>query len=369
MAITVPTIEEITDRLFSKLKQQTGITSNLEASTIGMLLKLSAAEIYSMWLNLEEADKQSNLTTATGSSLDNWGFWVGTPRKTAIPASTEGYARVVHFTNTSGGTVTITTGTRVFNSSKPQIAYFTTEGGAVGNGSSIDLHVTAADTGEIYNVAIGELNASDFPSAGIQVTNLTPIQNGQSLESDDSYRERILQAFKRRNTLTVDGVNALVRSVAGVRDAYVLNKKRGDGSFDVIVVPYVQSDPAAVVSDVRSILTPEVPAGIDFEVYKPVYRFLDVTVSLTFKPNFSGNKQSIRDDIKAQLIARMDNLPLEDGSGNGTLYTISLFEMNLPDDVIQLNVQANLDGAPLTTNGQISLEIGEKIYLRSISVS
>ena len=364
-----PTAEEITNRLFTKLKAQTGITANLEASAIGMLLKLAAAEIDSLWATLEEADKQANLTTASGSNLDNWGFWVGAPRKIAIPASTEGYARVVEFSNTGGSSVTIPTNTRVFNSTKPQIAFFTTEGGTVNAGNKIQLHVTAADTGEIYNVAVGDLNSHNLPAAGVTVKNLTPIQNGQSLESDDSYRERILQEFRRRNTLTVDGVNALARSVPGVKDVFVLNRKRNDGSYDVVVVPYIQSDPAAVVSEVRSLLESVNPVGISLEVYKPSYRYLDVNISLTFKPNFAGNRQAVRDDLKAQVVSRIDNLPLEDGSGAGTLYTLSIFDLSLPDDVIQINVQAQLDGIPLTTNGQISLEIGERVYLRSISVN
>lgn len=364
-----PTLEEITNRLFTKLKAQTGITANLEASAVGMLLKLAAVEIESIWDTLEEADRQANLTTATGANLDNWGFWLGAPRKIAIPASTEGYARVVEFSNTGGSPVTIPTGARVFNSSKPQISYFTTEGAVVNSGQTTQLHVTAADTGEIYNVAVGDLNSHDLAAAGVTVRNLTPIQNGSSLESDDSYRERILQEFKRRNTLTVDGVNALARSVPGVKDVFVLNRKRNDGSYDVVVVPYVQSDPAAVVSEVRSLLESVNPVGISLEVYKPTYRYLDVNISLTFKPNFSGNRQITRDDLKSQVIARIDNLPLEDGSGAGTLYTLSIFDLSLPSDVIQINVQAQLDGIPLTTNGQVDLEIGERIYLRSISVS
>ena len=369
MAIIRPTIEEITDRLFTKLKAQTGISVNLEASVMGMILKLAAAEIDSIWETVEEADKQANLTTATGSSLDNWGFWIGAPRKVAIPASTEGFARVVEFTNTSGSSITIPSNTRVFNSLKPQLSYFTTEGATVTAGNAVQLHVSASDTGEIYNVGLGELNSHDVTAAGLNVRNLTPIQNGQSLESDDSYRERILQEFKRRNTLTLPGVNALVRSVPGVKDAFVLNRKRNDGSYDVVVVPYVQSDPSAVVSEVRSLLEEATHIGISVEVYTPTYRYLDVVVSLTFKPNFSGNRQTIRDDLKSQVIARVENLPLEDGSGAGTLYTLSLFDLSLTEDIIQINVQASLDGIPLTTNGQVALDIAERIYLRSISVN
>jgi hypothetical protein len=102
------------------------------------------------------------------------------------------------------------------------------------------------------------------------------------------------------------------------------------------------------------------------------YRQLDISVNLRFAPDVGDRRESIRESIRAQISSRIDNLPLEDGSGAGTFYTHHIRPIALgldPTAVLDATVKLGLDGSPLLTDGEVILSIGERLVLRSLSVS
>ncbi len=370
MPVPRPSEQEVLGRIYNRIRNETPITAALDSSMIGVILKVIAAEMDLVWQYIEDLYQQSNLSTATGASLDNFGLLFGVPRKAATQASTAGYTRAVRFFNTGSITVTVPSGTRVYKDSDPTVAYFTTEGAAIAPGSSQDLHVTAANPGEVYNVGIGELNRHSLPSVSVTVTNILPIQNGALEESDASYRERILQELTRRDSLNVFNTDAMLRQIPGIRDVFILDFKRGAGTFDAVIIPYNQSDTQQVVSEAQRLLDDNVPAGISAIARPPQYRQLDVSITLQFSPDAGNQREQARESIRSQIIARVDNLPVEDGSGNGTFYPAQITALATLADPTILGVVASLglDGSPLAPVGSITLAIGERLVLRSLSV-
>jgi uncharacterized phage protein gp47/JayE len=248
-----PTYQDILARLQKRIADETSLDPYKESSAIGLILRMTAAEIDQAWGYIEELERQTNLRTASGGGLDNFGLYLGTPRNDSRKSTTLGLQRSIKFTNIGGAGVNVPAGTRVFKSTDPSLAYFTTEGVLISAGSSETVHAIAADLGDLYNIGVGELDSHSVPNAALTVTNILPIENGSNRESDASYRERLLQEFSRRTVLNPSNTVALMRNIPGVRDAYLLNNYRGAGTFDIIIIPHAYNDTSALVSKAQTI--------------------------------------------------------------------------------------------------------------------
>jgi len=370
MPIPRPSYTEILDRIHTRLVSETNFTSDLDTSGIGLIQKIIAAELDEVWSQLQEMERQSNIATATGGSLDALGLMLGVNRIRARKASSTGGSPAVRFTNLGAGPTVIPSGTRVWRDNTPNLAFFTTEGATVVAGDTVEVHVAAAETGEVFNVGTRQLDSHNVPNASLTVTNILPIQNGSLTESDESYRDRLVQEFQRRKTLNSKNVVALIRSISGVRDAYLLELYRGAGTFDIIVIPFDISSTAACVSEAQAVLDENVPVGISAKARGPAYRQLDVKIVLTWAPRESERREAIRQSIRSQVISNVDNLSVEDGSGIGTFSTSQIKGIALSTDglILGANIVLGLDGSPLAQEGYVTLEPGQRIALRSLSV-
>lgn len=369
MAVARPSYQEIVNRIYSSLRSQTSIQADLDTSAIGVLVKTFAAEQDRYWTALEEVERQQNLLTATGAGLDRWGVNIGVPRKAAENANSYGQVRPLRFTNTGNASITIPANTRCWPANTPQFAYFTTEGITLSAGQQGEVHIIAAEPGDIFNVSIHQINRCNFPGS-LVVDNILPLSNGNFLESDDSYRERLIQEYRGRVVFNRDTAVALVRSVPGVKDVFIIEKARGPGSFDAIVVPYSTANTAQIVQEAQNLLTIRTPVGISGIAKPPIYRYLDVRIQLKFSPTQTSQREAIRETVRAEVAALIDGLPVEDGSGTGALFLgqIRGLALNGGSGVIGGTVQVGLDGTALGNEGEIKLSIGERLVLRGLVV-
>lgn len=356
--------------MYRRAQNELGIQASLESSGIGVLLKIQAAETDAQWAALETLHNQSNLSTATGASLDSIALRYGVPRRQERQATTLGLLRAVRFTNLGAATVVIPAQTRVWKGSDPRVAFMAVEGVTLEPGAQAEVHVQAPEGGTFYNVAVGEITNHSVPGVSVSVTNILPIQNGQDRESDDSFRQRVLQEVRRRTGLTQGNVVAMLRGVPGVKDAYLVDKARGAGTFDVYIIPHNERQTSQVVSDCQARLTEAVPVGISAIAKPPAYRQLDIRIVLTFSPGVGGRADAVRDSVRTQIISAIASLPVEDGSGNGTLYLprIRAIAMGADSSVIEAAVEIKLDGAYQMPAGQVNLKVGDRILLRGLSV-
>jgi uncharacterized phage protein gp47/JayE len=334
-----------------------------------MIIKVVANYMSVLYDQLEDLESQMNLRTASGLGLDRWGDVIQVPRKQALKSSSLGGNRPVRFTNSGSSPVTIPANTRVWSSINPQLAYFTVEGVTIPAGSFDNVHVIAAEEGDIYNIPPRRLDKHSYVGSNISVTNILPISNGSFVESDDSYRERLVQAFRSRVVFNSEIVIALVRGIPNVKDALLLNEARGPGTFDVIVIPYNTADTSDVVSAAQAVLAERVTLGTSVLVKAPEYRRLEIQAILKFK-QLAQNKEAARSLIREQIAGYIDALQVEDGSGNGTLYIEQLKSIvsSASPDIISSQVVLKLDGSLLGTTGQVNLNIGEKVTISSLVV-
>jgi uncharacterized phage protein gp47/JayE len=371
MVVPRPTPAEIADRIYNSILRLTPITAGLDSSIIGVIVKTTAAELDLLWAQVEEIGKQTQLTTATGPGLDRWGEMIGTPRKQAIRATSLGSSRSVRFTNNGAGAVTIPQGTRVWKSSNPQLAFFTSEGLSLTAGQQSEVHVSAADFGEIFNVGIGELTRHNVPNVSVNVTNILPISNGSLTESDAAYRSRLLQEYRRRVVFNRDTAAGMLLSVPGVQDVLIREKTRGPGTYDAIIVPYLYSETNNVVSSCQVMLDEYSPVGVSAIAKPPVIRNLDIVVKLKFKVDTETTKESARQIIRDQIQSLISTLPIEDGSQNGTLFLSQIKGIALSADrsIIDAVVEIGLDGSAFRSEGELRLDLGERLVVRGLTVN
>lgn len=369
MAVARPSYQEIVNRVYSQLRATTAIQADLDTSGVGAMIKPFAAELDRYWAALEAVELQSDLLTATGAGLDRWGNNIGVPRKKSENANSYGQIRPLRFTNTGNASIVIPANTRCWAANNPQLAYFTTEGITLAAGQQGEVHISAAEPGDVFNVSIHQINRCNYAGSVI-VDNILPLTNGNFVESDGSYRERLVQEYRGRVVFNRDTAVALLRSVPGVKDVFVVEKARGPGSFDAIIVPTSTANTSQVVSEAQNLLNLRTPIGISGIAKPPIYRYLDVRVQLKFNPNQTSQQEVAREIVRAEIAALIDGLPVEDGGGLGSLFLAQLrgIALSAGAGVIGGTVQVGLDGTALGTEGEIKLSVGERIVLRGLIV-
>jgi len=161
----------------------------------------------------------------------------------------------------------------------------------------------------------------------------------------------------------------MLKIVPGVQEFYILNLYRGAGTFDAIIIPYNQNNVSAIISQCQSLVTQYVPIGINGLVRPPNYRQLDIQINLTFSPNATTQDQ-VRQSIRDQLQSRINNLPIEDGSGIGSFNTAVVQAIALQTDptVTDASVVLGLDGSPISNTGILSINTGDRILIRTLNV-
>lgn len=140
-------------------------------------------------LFLDGISIQFNPLTATGSDLDNWSALKGVYRKPATAAT-----GTVVFTGTTGASIPANT---VLISTDGQ-TYTTSQSTTVGN----NVTITATSPGSAGNQQANTLLTLQAPIAGVdaQIEISNAVTQGTDLESDDTLRIRMIQAYQLQST-------------------------------------------------------------------------------------------------------------------------------------------------------------------------
>jgi uncharacterized phage protein gp47/JayE len=366
-----PTQAQLANSIFDDVTALTGIDAELDASAIGALVLTFSRYLDGLWGQLESLDRESSITEATGAYLDRWGINLGLPRQTARKASSAGRANPLRVTNTGNSTIQFPSGTRIWSTDNPQLAFYNTSGASIAAGTFVDIPVRAASVGEAYNAPIGALNSTNFQGGSVTVKNVLPLTGGSSGESDDSYRERLIQAYRSRNVFNAGVLAALIRGVPGVKDVIVIEQDRGPGTVNVYVLPWSISQTSAVVEQVGTVVEDQRGVGTDIEIKGPTYRYLDIVVQMRFKPGTDSNREAARESVRRQIRAIVDGLPIENGSGAGNLSLSLLRGVAATGDpnVLGITMTFSLDSVPLARDGVVKVELGDKLVLRALDIS
>jgi uncharacterized phage protein gp47/JayE len=296
-----PTIQTIYDRMISGIEtRMTGNVSLLRRAILRVLAKVFAGAIHLLYGRLEWLSKQIFVTQAELDMLDrpHGGMW-GITRNSAQYATGQ-----YRFTGTNA--VVIAEGTKVQNSEGIE---FQTEAEVTIASGYADAVITAVEAGEAGNISDSTLElVSPIDGVDNVGTVMLAPSSGLDLETDESYRSRILSHIQHRPM----GGNKYdyeewAKGVLGVGNAWCMPLARGGGTVDVVVKaaganpvpsPTLLSAVSTYIEDVKP-----VTADVSVLAINPK----EVTLWISFAPNGATNTD-VQDKITSNLTDLFENI-------------------------------------------------------------
>jgi len=367
MPLTKPSFNSMLNRAWNKVSQATGLTASSE-SAFGMnILRVFCNELMLLWDELEYIDNQTSLSSAIGSNLDSIGAFFGLARKTATSATTAGTPNSVAFTNNGATSLNVPAGTRVWPSSQPNLSFLTSLTITIPAGQVGYVDVTAVAPGSYYNVGAGVLDSSSMGSL-VTVTNPLPISNGSDVESDNDFRVRIQNQIYLRESANTTAITTALTQIPGVSSVQVNNLARGTGTVDVLIYGYDPVVSQSILSQCQAVLNSTVAAGISAIAKAPDIVYVDVAVQVSLRPG--GNLANVTTIISSIVQGYINSLPIENGSGNGTLsYSVLQSRIQFASaDISGATVSLTVNNLPALMSDQ-TLPIGSRFVARTITVS
>jgi uncharacterized phage protein gp47/JayE len=291
--ISRPSINDISNSIITEIETNLGINvSDVKGNLIKILSAAFAGELYDSYNNVLYLSRQFFPFWSEGEYLDNWGSLYNIIRQ--LPTAAYGTITV---TGTAGSDIPDKT---VFVRADG-IEYETASIATIPVAESIDIVVNCLTVGTIGNYNVGNILSLLSPIAGVDTDAIlnTSIANGFELESDQSFRDRIIAKIQieSKNGKAGDWVD-WTKEVSGVKNVWEYRLITGAGSIGVgfSVDGTNQIPDAAKILEVKNYL--ETKSPIDFKeivVLAIVEQSINLTLSIS--PDSAGNRTIISDLI------------------------------------------------------------------------
>ena len=316
-----PTLTELQSSAQEFIQNRTGLTQFSEGSVGGCLTSMHASAINQLYDILDQAVQARDIETSSGTDLDALARPYGIVRRSGTVAGSNSSTGQVVFVNTTGSSVTINQSTAVWSTTNPGTKFYTTSGITITAGNSGTVQVQSNNVGTSYNIAPGQINASNT-SAGVTATNFLPITGGSNSETDDAFRYRISQAFQIAITggsSSILGVLSYMSGLPGVGGIVINSEARGPGTCDALIVPGDGSVPDdSFLTSMQEQMASVVAAGVSVMVSGPTY----IPVSTQVIINTTGtstNIDSARSQVSSLVSNYINSLPVSFTVGPNTV--------------------------------------------------
>lgn len=358
----------------SRARNLFGDNVNLtERSPLGLFIRVVAWSIGILWQVAENVYNSAFVDTATGTSLDKVGLYIGITRRPAEYATGE-------ITITGDDTTVIPEGFVV--GTADDILFETTAEAVIGAGGSVTASIIAQEAGTTGNVPAATITEIINPAVGIDaVTNAEQLAGGRNRETDAEFRDRYIQSVAIGGASTVDSIRAALLQTEGVRAAIVIVNNtmlddaagRPPKSIECYTLGGDPEDIAAVILATKAAgiqaygsesETVQDEAGQDHIIgYTPateipIYVVVDVTATAAFP---TDGAELMRTAI-LQYIGGTD----EDGSvytglsmGEDVIYTKIIEACYSVVGVADVSVKVNTTGLPVTEQVNIAIAFTE----------
>lgn len=259
------------------------------------------------------------VASSWGTNLDDHGETINVPRKDSSTATGE-----VTFNGEDGTIVSIGTQVGVAQTDPDQDppSYVTTESGVIAEGV-VTLAIKAEESGAASNVGAGAASFLLSPVEGITtVGNAEAITGGADVETDESYRTRLLlELGAAQGAGNVADYKRWALSYPGVGFVRVVPLWEGAGTV-LVVVTDDENNPSSstVVEGLQAELDPvpgeglgKAPVGAIVTVDTPTAVAVTVSAEVELEPGFSldgeGGTAAVRASLEQVLSDYIDRLP------------------------------------------------------------
>ena len=318
---TPKTFETILTRMTNRVVARTDLTDINDGSSLKQVLAAAAREDDDQYYQMINLLDYFDIMKARGKDLDERAKEYNPAIISRDPASrATGQVKFSRLGTT--GAITISIGTQVqvpASGSSPSVVFSTTAVGAIadGNHDSGLVDVRAVETGLSGNAAVNSVKGFVTKPSGVDtVTNPSTFTTGADVESDDSFRQRLLAHVKSLARAHVAGLEAAVMdlqdSVSGktVKFSAVVEDIVDRGN----VTLYIDDGAGGLAADyatvpTETLINPALGGEVDFwTADKPIKTELPFTlkkntVPLTLNTDYTLNPASGQIKLAATLTA------------------------------------------------------------------
>ena len=288
MAYPIKTFAQIRNQIAQEIRNSTGLSIS-DDSDAGIRADGTAATVEGLYHHQIYIQKQLFVATADEPFLYIHADELGRPRLGGTQASGTVLAK-------SNVNLTILAGSKLTDG-KGHYWTVTSDTTLVANiAKAVD--VVADRVGASWNFTGTLLWVS--PLAGLSGTATdVSIGGGTDEEELEDWRARLLEQKQLgQSRYRAEDLEALVRSVPNVKDAYIYAKRRGLGSLDVAITavgnpPTLPSE--ALISTVQAVLDDYAGFWADCRAYSPTEQLVPVTALISGTANLNVVRQVIRD--------------------------------------------------------------------------
>lgn len=259
---------EIYQQMVECIQQETGYELR-ETGDMAVRLQAVAAQIMGLYHYGTYIYEQAFPQTAQGESLDLHGQRRGLSRLTEQKAT-----GVLRFSISSELAVPLVIDGGTICLSGDGTAFETLADAMLLAGSLyVDVEAQAVESGSQGNVAAGTITVMQTRPEGVEtVTNPQRFAGGREQETDENYRNRILESYKGLN----NGANSayyreLALSVDGIDGVSVVPKINGAGSVGLLVTSNSGKVTTEVMNTLNTLLEDRRELGIEVVVQEPEY--------------------------------------------------------------------------------------------------
>ena len=278
-------IEEIYEELRSAFQERSGRELG-GGCDMAVRLYAAAAEIQALYCEAEWVLRQCFPATAQGAALDGHGAMRNLTRRGSAKAVGSICFSV---SRAAAGALTVPTGTVCLT--EEGIRFITVEAGTIAEGeTSCVVAAEAVENGESGNAAAGSIDRMSVPPVGIErCGNDSAFSGGADEETDESFRARVLESFRR----LPNGANAAYYELQaenhdGVRSAKAVGRARGVGTVDVYLATENGAPTEELIQEVYADLNAKREIAVDLRVLAPTVKTVDVTAELTVAEGYDA---------------------------------------------------------------------------------
>lgn len=301
MPLTRPTITEIKERIEKGIESRLfDKVALLRVALLRILARVFAGAIHGNYGYIVWLSDQLFVITAESQYLNRHGRMWGVIRRPGSFATGE-----ATFNGTNG--TLIPADTRV--QTDQGVEFAVVDGGTV-SGGSVDLEIQAVEPGVDGNLEVTVVLQMVSPIAGVEdeVPLKTATENGVDTESDDDFRDRILQRIQQVPAGgSADDYVRWATSVTGVKRAWCYPLDDGPGTVVTVISADHPTDPTPSASllteveeyieSVRPVTAQQRVASIQDLNQDPGYAAVEVSILLT--PNTAEIQDRINQNLEA----------------------------------------------------------------------
>ena len=276
------TIEEIYQELLAGFAQRAGFQPE-ESCDLAVRLYAAAAQLQALQIQAEWVLDQSFPQTAQGIYLDRHGAMRGLVRTEAVRA-----AGTLRFSVNSAPAADLAIPADTVCMTEGEVRFRTTAAGTLQAGTlTVDIPAEAVEPGRGGNAVAGAIRFLTACPVGITgCTNPAAFSGGADQENDDSFRQRILESYRR----LPNGANAAwyeqtAMGHPGVAAAQAVGRARGRGTVDVYIATETGVPDAALLAEIQADLQEKREIAVDVQALAPDVQAVDVSVQIAVREN------------------------------------------------------------------------------------